>query len=171
VKSALEKADYQGEKLILMGATEPTNHLRAEVAADMLKRVGMNVNHRATDWGTVVQRRAVSKPPAEGGWNLFCTDFSSLDLFTPVSELPLRGNGKDAWFGWPTSAKIEEMRGTWFKAPDMAAQKRIAEAIQRQAFEDVRCYPPGMARNSTAFQKDITGIPEGFVIFWNVRRA
>ena len=172
VKTALEKAGYQGEKLILMGATDqPTNYPLAEVAADMLKRVGMNVNYQATDWGTVVQRRAVIKPPAEGGWNLFCTGFSGLDLFTPASHLPLRGNGKDAWFGWPTSAKIEELRDAWFKARDMAAQKRIAEAIQRQAFEDVPYYPLGMARNSTAFQKDITGIPEGFVIFWNVRRA
>lgn len=172
VQTALDKAGYQGEKLILMGATDqPTNYPLAEVAADVLKRVGMNVDYVATDWGTVVQRRAIMKPPAEGGWNLFCTGFSGLDLFTPASHLPLRGNGKDSWFGWPTSPKIEEMRDAWFKAPDTAAQKQIAAAIQRQAFEDVPYYPLGMAQNATAFQKDITGVPEGFVIFWNVRRV
>jgi len=172
VKTALEKAGYQGEKVILMGATDqPTNYPLAEVAADMLKRVGMNVDYQATDWGTVVQRRAVTKPPAEGGWNLFCTGFSGLDLFTPASHLPLRGNGKNAWFGWPTDTKIEEMRDAWFKAPDVAAQRQIAEAIQQQAFEDPPYYPLGMAWTSTAYQKDITDIPEGFVIFWNVRRA
>ena len=102
VKTALEKAGYQGEKVVLMGATDqPTNYPLAEVSADMLKRVGVAVDYQATDWGTVVQRRALTKPPAEGGWNLFCTGFSGLDWFTPASHLPLRGNGKNAWFGWP----------------------------------------------------------------------
>jgi peptide/nickel transport system substrate-binding protein len=32
-------------------------------------------------------------------------------------------------------------------------------------------YPLGLAQQPTAFQKDITGVPEGFVIFWNVRRT
>ena len=60
----------------------------------MLKRVGVNVDYQAPDWGMVVQRRALTKPPAEGGWNLFCTGFSGLDFFTPASHLPLRGNGR-----------------------------------------------------------------------------
>ncbi len=171
VKTALEKAGYQGEKVVLMGATDqPTNYPLAEVAADLLKRVGMTVEYQATDWGTVVQRRALTKPPAEGGWNLFCTGFSGLDFFTPASHLPLRGNGKNAWFGWPTMPKIDELRDAWFKAPDLATQKKIGEAIQQQAFEDVPYYPLGLSKNSTAFQKDITGVPEGFVIFWNVHR-
>ena len=49
----------------------------------MLKRVGMNVDYQATDWGMVVQRRALTKPPAEGGWNMFCTGFSGLDFVHP----------------------------------------------------------------------------------------
>ena len=110
--------------------TSRTNYPLAEVAADMLKRVGMNVDYQATDWGTVVQRRALTKPPAEGGWNLFCTGFSGLDFFTPASHLPLRGNGKGAWFGWPNDPKIEALREAWFNAPDLAAQKKIGAEIQ-----------------------------------------
>jgi peptide/nickel transport system substrate-binding protein len=154
-----------------MGATDqPLNYPLAEVAADMLKRVGVSVDYQATDWGMVVQRRALTKPPADGGWNMFCTGFSGLDFFTPASHLPLRGNGKGAWFGWPEDAKIEELREAWFNAPDLAAQKTIGEKIQLQAFQNVPYYPLGAARISTAFRQDITGVPEGFVIFWNVRR-
>ncbi len=172
VKTALEKAGYQGETIVLMGATDqPTNYPLAEVAADMLKRVGVSVDYQATDWGTVVQRRAMTKPPAEGGWNMFCTGFSGLDWFTPASHLPLRGNGKNAWFGWPELPKLEELRDAWFAAPDLGAQKKIAMEIQQQAFEDVPFYPLGMAQATTAFRPDITGVPEGFVIFWNVRRV
>jgi peptide/nickel transport system substrate-binding protein len=111
VKKALEVAGYQGEKVVLMvGTDQPVLNAISNVAAEMLKRVGINVDYQATDWGMVVQRRALTKPPAEGGWNLFCTGFSGLDWFTPASHLPLRGNDKDAWFGWPTMPKIEELR-------------------------------------------------------------
>jgi peptide/nickel transport system substrate-binding protein len=172
VKTALEKAGYQGEKVVLMGATDqPTNYPLAEVAADMLKRVGVTVDYQATDWGMVVQRRALTKPPAEGGWNMFCTGFSGLDFFTPASHLPLRGNGKGAWFGWPDDPKIEALRDAWFNAPDPAAQKKVGTDIQLQAFEDVPYYPLGVAQLPTAFRQDITGVPEGFPIFWNVRRV
>ena len=172
VKTALEAAGYAGEKVVLMGATDqPLNFPLAEVAADMLKRVGVNVDYQATDWGMVVQRRALTKPPSEGGWNLFCTGFAGLDFFSPASHLPLRGNGKGAWFGWPDDPKIEALREAWFNAPDVTAQKKLGAEIQLQAFENVPYYPLGMAQNATAFRPDITGVPEGFPIFWNVRRT
>jgi peptide/nickel transport system substrate-binding protein len=172
VKKALEAAGYQGEKVVLMVATDqPTNNALSNVAADVLKRVGMKVDYQATDWGMVVQRRALNKPPAEGGWNLFCTGFSGLDFFTPASHLALRGNVKGAWFGWPDDPKLEVLREAWFNAPDMAAQKQIGTEIQLQAFQDVPYYPLGLAQLPTAFRHDITGVAEGFPIFWNVRRS
>jgi peptide/nickel transport system substrate-binding protein len=172
VKKALVQAGYQGEKVVLMGATDqPTNYPLAEVAADMLKRVGVNVDYQATDWGMVVQRRALNKPPAEGGWNMFCTGFSGLDFFTPASHLPLRGNGKGAWFGWPDDPKIEALREAWFNAPDQQAQKKICTDVQLQAFESVPYYPLGVAQLPQAYHPDITGVPEGFSAFWNVRRS
>ncbi|MEJ0020627.1 MAG: ABC transporter substrate-binding protein [Acetobacteraceae bacterium] len=172
VKTALEKAGYAGEKVVIMGATDqPTNYPLAEVAADMLKRVGINVDYQATDWGMVVQRRANNKPPAEGGWNMFCTGFSGLDFFTPASHLPLRANGKGAWFGWPDDPKAEELREAWFNAPSLEAAKKIGEEVQLRAFENVPYYPLGVAQLPTAFRPDITGVPEGFAIFWNVRRT
>jgi peptide/nickel transport system substrate-binding protein len=137
----------------------------------MLKRAGMNVDYQATDWGTIVQRRASTKPVSEGGWNMFCTGFSGLDFFTPASHLPLRGNGKDAWFGWPTMPKVEQLRTEWFSASDLAAQKKIGQEIQKQAFEEVPYYPLGLAHQPTAFRKDISDVPEGFPIFWGVRRT
>ena len=172
VKKALEAAGYQGEKIVLMGATDQWNNFPlAEVAADMLKRVGMTVEYQATDWGMVVQRRALTKPPADGGWNMFCTGFSGLDQFTPASHLPLRGNAKGAWFGWPDSPRGEELREAWFNAADLESQKKIGQDIQLQAFQDVPYYPLGVAQLPTAFRKDISGVPEGFPIFWNVRRG
>ena len=172
VRKALEAAGYQGERVVLMSPTDQPNvNAVSNVALEMLKRVGVNVDYQATDWGMVVQRRALTKPPMEGGWNLFCTWFSGLDLFTPASNLLLRGNGKGSWFGWPDDPKIEALREAWFVAPDTAAQKKLAAEIELQAFQNVPYYPLGLAQLPTAFRKDITGVPEGFPIFWNVRRV
>ena len=172
MKKDLEAAGYNGEKVVFMvGTDQPVLKSLSDVALDMLKRVGMNIDYQATDWGSVVQRRALTKPPAEGGWNLFCTGFSGLDWFTPASHLPLRGNGKSAWFGWPDDPKMEALRDAWFSAPDLPAQKKIGVEMQLQAFDNVPFYPLGSAQSPTAYRKDITGVPEGFVIFWNVRRT
>jgi peptide/nickel transport system substrate-binding protein len=172
VKKALEVAGYQGEKVVFMVPTDqPVLNALSNAVFDMLKRVGMNVDYQATDWGTVVQRRASAKPPAEGGWNLFATGFAGLDFFSPASHLPLRGNGKGAWFGWPDDPKIEELREAWFNASNLASQKMIGEEIQLQAFQSVPYYPLGLARFPTAFRRDIADVSEGFPIFWNVRRV
>jgi peptide/nickel transport system substrate-binding protein len=171
VKRALEAADYRGEKIVLMGdASYPTYNALSDVLADTLKRVGMDVDYQVTDTGTLLQRRASLKPPIEGGWNLFCSGFIGLDLLTPATHLALRGNGKGAWFGWPSDPQIEELREAWFDALDLAAQKKIGVEIQLQAFQSVPYWPLGLAQRPTAFRKDITGVLEGFATFWNVRR-
>ena len=58
-----------------------------------------------------------------------------------------------------------------FDAPDAAAAKKVAVDIQLRAFENVPYWPLGSAQTATAFQPDITGVNEGFVTFWNVRRT
>jgi peptide/nickel transport system substrate-binding protein len=171
-EKALKAAGYKGEKIVLMVATDyPILKAIGDVSADMLKRAGFNVDYQSTDWGTVVQRRASQKPPAEGGWNVFNTGFSGLDFMTPAADLPLRGNGKKAWFGWPAMPKIEDLRTEWFNAPTLAAQQKIGAEIQTEAFNEVPYWPVGLAHLPTAYRPDIAGLPEGFPLFWNVHRV
>ncbi len=102
---------------------------------------------------------------------MFITGFAGLDLSSPAADLPLRGNGKGAWFGWPTDPRMEDLRNAWFAAPDLAAQQKIGVEMQVHAFETVPYYPLGFGYQPTGFRKDITNMLDGFVIFWNVRRG
>jgi peptide/nickel transport system substrate-binding protein len=168
---ALEAAGYQGEKLVLIvAADDPNSKPLADVAADVLKRVGMTVDYQAMDGATWVQRRAITKPPNEGGWNLLCSGLQSLDFLTPATHVALRSDGKNAYPGWPDDPRIEELREAWFNAQDLAAQKKIGAEIQLEAFQSVPYWPVGLARLPTAFRHDITDVLEGFAKFWNVRR-
>jgi peptide/nickel transport system substrate-binding protein len=171
VRKALEVAGYHGEKVaLIVQADVPVNKAASDVAADVLKRVGMEVDYQAMDQGTWFQRRTLPKPPAVGGWNLFCSGLGGLDLLTPAMHPLLRGNGKNAYPGWPDDPLMEELREAWFNAEDRSKQKEIGANIQLQAFQSVPYWPLGLARLPMACRHDITGIPEGSAKFWNVRR-
>jgi peptide/nickel transport system substrate-binding protein len=91
---------------------------------------------------------------------------------TPATHRLLRGNGGEAGAaaGWPSSPRIEALRGQWLDAPDVTDQRKIAAEIQAQAFIDVPYFPLGTWYAETAFRSDLTGVLDGQALFWNVRR-
>jgi peptide/nickel transport system substrate-binding protein len=172
VKRDLAAAGYNGERVVLLGATDlPTLNGLAQVAQDMLRRAGMNVDYVATDWGTVVQRRANREAPERGGWSMFCTFWAGLDMFNPGLHQSLRGHGGQAWFGWPTSPRIEALRHAWFDAPDLAVQQQVARQIQEVAFQDVPYLPLGQYFSATVYRRGLSGVLKGLPLFWNVQRG
>ena len=172
VKKELEAAGYKGEKVVLFDPTDiPSVKAMADVTNDLLRKLGMNVDFQAMDWATVVQRRVKMDPVDKGGWSIFQTSWGGVDQFNPAVHAFLRGNGKDGIMGWPVSPKIEELRNAWFKAPDLAAQKKICEELQLQAFVDVPYIPLGQQRGPTAHRKQLQGVLTGLPLFWNITRA
>ena len=172
VKQDLKAAGYNGERVVLMAATDfPVLKAMADVTADMLQRAGMNVDYIATDWGSVVTRRAKKEPVEQGGWSAFCTAWAGTDHLDPSGHLSLRANGEQAWIGWPTDLRIEQLRDQWFDAPDIPAQAALCAEIQRDAFQSVPYIPMGQYLQPTAYRTDLQGVLNGFALFWNVKRA
>ena len=172
VKRDLKAAGYNGERVVLMAATDfPVLKAMADVTADMMTRAGLNVDYVSTDWGTVVTRRAKKEPVEQGGWSAFCTAWAGTDHLDPSGHLSLRANGEQAWIGWPTDLRIEQLRDQWFDAPDVAAQAAICADIQREAFQSVPYIPMGQYLQPTAYRTSLEGVLDGFALFWNVKRA
>jgi len=172
-KKLVAEAGYKGEKIILLDAVDqPLIHAEALVATDALKQLGLNVEYVASDWGTVVTRRASKKPPAEGGWNMFETGWVGSDLLDPSTNVMLRATGEKAWFGWPSDDKLEELRMQWIMASDSEARQEIAAKVQERAFEVVPYVPTGQFFTKTAFRKNIKGYISAPAIFmWNVEKT
>jgi peptide/nickel transport system substrate-binding protein len=141
----------------------------AEVAADELRQVGMNVDVQSGDWGTISTRRANRGPLDKGGWSIFVTGLSN--ALDPGGHLGLRANGAKAWFGWPDSPRLEALRQDWIAAGDVGAQVAICADIQRQAFLDVPCIPLGEYRALTAHKADLSGFAPGTTLFFGVKRG
>ena len=172
-KRLVTEAGYKGEKIVVLDAVDAANpHAHALVAADLLKRLGLNVEIAASDWGNLVIRRASKKPIAEGGWNVFGTGWVGADMLDPALNQALRSNGEAAWFGWPSDDKIETLRSQWIKASDSEARQEIAMAIQQRAFESVPYIPTGAWKTKTAYRKNLKDLVLGPAIFqWNVEKV
>ncbi|WP_424813723.1 ABC transporter substrate-binding protein [Roseococcus sp. YIM B11640] len=172
-RAALRASSYAGQRIVMMSATDlPVLQNLSEVAADLLRRIGFNVDFPAMDWGTQIQRRTNRNAVEQGGWSAFCTTWEGLDVSVPGSHQPLRGNGAQAWSGWPTMPRLEELREQWFDAPDQAAALQVAQEIQRAAWQEVPFIPLGLVRPPQAWRRSITGVVKGgSSLFWGVRRA
>ena len=174
VRRALQEAGYNGERVVLMAPSD-LSHLKqqGDVAADLLKRIGMNVDYAVTDFAAMLARRGNPGPVDAGGWSCFVTAWGGMDQLNPVAHVALRGNGNQpgAWPGAYVSPRMEELRSKWFEAPDLAQQQAICVEMQTLALDEVPYLPLGKFVFSTATRKDITGLREGFAIFWNVRRS
>jgi peptide/nickel transport system substrate-binding protein len=172
VRRAVVAAGYKGERVVVpVPADFPGLQALGDVGADLLKKVGFAVDYQASDWGSVLQRLQKTEPVDQGGWSLFHTYWSGLDQLNPAVNSSLRGNGRAAGRGWPTSARLEALRNDWLAADDLTSQQHIAAEIQLQAFVDVPYIPLGQMFAATAYRADLTGMLGGFALFWNVRRA
>ena len=171
-RRAVLAAGYKGERVVVLTPTDyPRVDALANVAADLMRRCGLNVELQATDWGTVIQRRASKAPLDQGGWSTFITTLTGADMSTPAGSIGLRGNGGNAWFGWPDAPALERLRDAWLAAPDVAAQQRLGAAIQAQAFVDVPFLPLGQFFQPTVQRRSLVDTMRGMALFWNVRRA
>lgn len=149
----------------------PNLRALADVGVDMLQKAGINAEPRFTDWGSMLQSLVKTEPVAQGGWSAFFTYWSGLDQFDPAVHVWVRGNGRTAARGWPDSPRLEALRDAWLSASDPASQKQIAEDIQRQAFVDVPYIPLGQILPTWAYQRNVTGVLNGYALFWNLRKG
>ncbi len=172
-KELIKEAGYKGEKIVLLSATDqPIVHGQALVTLEALRKAGLNVELQANDWGTLITRRTSKEPLDKGGWSIFHTWGSAPNFFSPAVNNGIRGNGDKAWFGWPTDDKIEALIDAWFKAPDLATQKKLAADIQVEAYtNEIPYVPTGQFIVPTAYRKNLEGIIVAPVVFlWNVEK-
>jgi len=173
VKDMLAQAGYKNERLVLLHTSDqPFYNAATLVVADALSRVGMTIDDQVMDWGTVLQRRSSREPLDKGGWNLFVSVTPVPEYRDPLLGSLLRGNGKDAWIGWPENPRIEADYAAWLDAADPAEQTRLERDIQAAAFESVPFVPLGRYMPRAAWSKSISAPLKGPApVFWGVTKT
>ncbi len=172
-KQMLKDIGYYGHKVLLMHPTDlPTLSAASQVTAQLMRQVGFDVEVQAMDWSTLTSRRAETKAPEEGGWNVFHTDWISPDLLNPVANIGVSGGCQEkAWFGWPCDEKLEKLREAFAFETDLEKQKGLAAQVQARAMEVVSYIPIGQYLYPIAYRDSISGIIKSPVaVFWNISK-
>ncbi len=169
-RQLLKESGYDGRPIVVLDPTDsPYAHAPALVTADLLKKIGATVDVAAMDWSTMLARRANKGPTGQGGWNIFHTWSTSLDVITPAVHAAGGGAVEKAWFGWPTNETAEKLRADFVRQPDPAKQKQIAEQIQQIAYDEVPYVSWGQFVVPSAFRKNVQGVLQfGATLFWNI---
>ena len=172
-KAMVKESGYNGEKVVIIN---PSDHVTigpmGRITADLLKRIGLNVDLVETDWGTVVQRRANREPTDKGGWSIFHTWWQIVGISTPATNGYVRGQGKSGWFGWYENSRIEDLTKQWMSSTSEPERMKLAGEIQDVAAGEAPAVPLGVFNIPSAYRADLIGVVEGSSAFpWNVRRA
>lgn len=169
-RQALKDAGYNGEKIVqLSPADYPNVRAANEVLADLLKRIGINLDYVSIDWSTMTQRQIKNDPPEAGGWHIHALNVPCLSVASPLVNSRLRGTAAQE-SGWYDSPRYEELRGQWLLAEQPGERRRLAEALQRECFDSVPLAPAGVTLQPAAWRADLEGVLGGVPKFWNVRR-
>jgi peptide/nickel transport system substrate-binding protein len=136
----------------------------------VLHKIGMNIDLRTLEWGSVVARRASREPIDKGGWNIFYTHLGGMRNISPGPDIAIRASGLDSWFGWPTDSKMEALRDTWFDALDLPAQQDLPPDAGTILAEP-SYVPLGTYDQPTPFRSDLQDVRDGWAQFYGIRRV
>ena len=172
-KKLLAEAGYSNEPVTcLVAQDQPALKAMGEITADLLKRMGMNVDFVATDWGTVGQRRASKSPPGQGGWGMFHTWHAGSDCVSPVGNIAMRAGGEKAWFGWPDIPEVEKNLDAWYDAKTLDEEKSLIAAANKAGMEGVTYIPTGFWLGYQAWRSNIEGVSNGpLPWFWGPKKV
>ena len=126
-----------------------------------MKDAGLNIEYQAMDWGTLVSRR---NNVETGGWHCMMSINPGWNS-TPATHYFLSGP-------YHADARMQELREAWIDAPDTAAERGVAEGIQRRFFENPPTLPLGQYYLPSAFRVGLSDIVQGpWATFWGLRKA
>lgn len=167
-RALLKDSGYAGEKIVVLHPTDVRSlSSLAPVTAQALRSIGMNVEVQSMDWATLLSRRSKDAPLAEGGWSIFHSSLTSMDLLNPIVNANLDGRGEGGYPGWTKDDTIQRLRAEFESVSGLEAQKRVAAEIQRRAYEQVMFVPLGGYSEFKAYDKKFDGmVPAPLPLFW-----
>ena len=173
-RELFQKAGYDGRPVVILHATNiDYMNNTAQLTAQRLREIGINVQLATSDWGGVVTRRAVRTPPDQGGWNIFITSAGGASVGNPIALSGHAASGEKGWFGWPADETHEALRNKWASAGSPEEQKAVAREIQENAWNFVPHVWFGQWLSPVAYRSNLHGvlaIPE-IIPFWNIEKV
>jgi len=140
----------------------------APITAQALRAIGMNVDMQAMDFTTLLARRTKKDPIDKGGWNIFQSSLTTLDLTNPLVNPNLDARGEAGYPGWTKDDTMEGLKDQFAAEADEGKRMQIAEAIQARAVDQVMYVPLGEAVEYKAYSAKVGKLVDAQLpIFWS----
>jgi peptide/nickel transport system substrate-binding protein len=168
-RELLAEAGYKGEKLIFIASHDNVNGVMSEVAADAMRKAGMNIEMVWSDWATVVGRALMQVPVSEGGWNLRVTGTPGALTADPATNAGTNMScTRKNFSGWPCDEEAERLRAQFIDA-DTAARPALLEKLHRRLAEMAPYRVLGQSDNPAAWRSNVTGVLDApWPVYWNI---
>jgi len=170
-RQLLKDSGYKGEKVVVLHSTDVrvlTNI--APITAQALRSIGMNVDMQAMDFTTLLARRTKKDPLDKGGWSIFQSSLTTLDLTNPLVNPNLDARGEAGYPGWTKDETMEGLKDQFAAETDEAKRMQIAEAIQARAVDQVMYVPLGEAIEYKAYSAKVGKLVDAQLpVFWSAK--
>jgi peptide/nickel transport system substrate-binding protein len=124
------------------------------------------VDEQATDWGTVLARRA-----RRDGWHLFGVYSNGTDMISPLTHFYIASTCAD-FPGWSCDQRIPPLLEAYAKADVLEDRRHITERIQAAAYELTPSVMWGQFTIPAGYRTRLTNLVESsYPIFWQVDRV
>jgi peptide/nickel transport system substrate-binding protein len=172
-KQLLKESGYDGGRIVILHASDSALiDPIGLVAIDQLKRLGLNVDPRITDWATVSQVRTQRGPVSQNGWSMLPLIWTGFDMTNPMTNPAILYNCSDAFPGWWCDQRQVPLLKEFATEPDLAKRKRIAAKIQEYAHEHVNIVTLAQFASPAVYRSELKGVMEvGVPILWNIQRT
>jgi peptide/nickel transport system substrate-binding protein len=173
-RALIRESGYDGRPIVLMDPTDnPFMHAATLVLAQQLQQAGMRVEVQAMDFATMATRRAIRRPPGEGGWDIGLTFWNGLGASDPVGNVPMQASCDRAWPGWPCDAQHQALIDSYPVAVTEAERRRVIDALQESAYRVVPYLPFGQWFLPAAVSPRLSGVlgMPGIIVLWNIEKA
>jgi peptide/nickel transport system substrate-binding protein len=168
-RALLAEAGYKGEKLIFIGSHDNVTGVLADVAADAMRKAGMNIEMIWSDWATFAARAAKQGPVSQGGWNLRTAGIPGTLIADPASNgITNTSCARRNFSGWPCDEDAERLRALFADA-DTAERAALLDNLHRRLAEIAPARVLGQSEHPSAWRSSLTGVlPSPWVVYWNI---
>jgi peptide/nickel transport system substrate-binding protein len=172
-RQLMQESGYDGRPIvILQPADVPFLNAATLVLADELRAIGVTVDLQVTDFATMASRRAIRRPPNEGGWHIGLTWWNGLGASDPVGNVPMQASCDQAWPGWPCDAPHQALIDSYPFARSADERRQVAARLQDSAYRVVPYVPIGQWFLPVAHAPGLRGVlgaPQVMVL-WNIEK-
>lgn len=163
-REALGRTGYAQQPVVMLQVVGSISKTAGDILADHMQQAGFAVDAQVMDWGTVLARRAKRE-----GWSLFPVYANGIDMDSPLTHFYVANNCAD-YPGWSCDPAMTKLLEDFANAPNAAARRPVADAIQVAAYNLVPSVMWGQFARPAGYRNRLQGmIVNAFPMFWDVR--